>query len=125
VITGCVIGALGVLPLLALQAHAGLAWLLVALAALGCGAGLVTASVVSAVVQATPSDRSGLATGMSNTARQAGTATGVATFGAVAGSAGHATDFVAAVHVLTGIAAGLWCLAAVVAAATIAGRARE
>ena len=60
---------------------------------LGCGAGLVTASVVAAVVRATPADRSGLATGVSNTARQTGTAAGVAIFGAIAGSPGHATRF--------------------------------
>jgi DHA2 family methylenomycin A resistance protein-like MFS transporter len=98
--------------------------LLVTFAVLGSGAGLVTASVVAAVVRATPPDRPGLATGVSNTARQAGTAAGVAAFGAIAGPTAPAGPFVAAVHWLAGTAAVLWLAAAGLAAATIEGRAR-
>ncbi|MFI5779618.1 hypothetical protein [Nocardia sp. NPDC051570] len=74
------------------------------------GAGLVTTSVVAAVVRATPPDRAGLATGVSNTARQTGTATGVAIFGAVAGSP-HDPHFVPAFHMLALAAAVAWCAA--------------
>jgi DHA2 family methylenomycin A resistance protein-like MFS transporter len=87
---------------------------------LGCGAGLVTASVVAAAVQATPADRSGLATGVSNTARQIGTATGVALFGAVAGSPADAGAFVGAVHALAVTGAALWLAAFGVAMGGIA-----
>ena len=73
-------------------------WLVTAFLLLGCGAGLVTASVVAAVVRATPPERSGLATGVSNTARQTGTAAGVAIFGAITGSPEHATRFLSALH---------------------------
>jgi DHA2 family methylenomycin A resistance protein-like MFS transporter len=116
VVCGCLLAAVGVLPLLAVAVRSGLGWLLPAFLLLGCGAGLVTASVVAAVVRATPADRPGLATAMSNTARQTGTATGVAVFGAVAGSTSHAPHFVTALHVLVGAAAGLWVVAAAVAA---------
>jgi MFS transporter, DHA2 family, methylenomycin A resistance protein len=119
VVAGCVVAAVGVLPLFGVDAGAGLPWLICGLGLLGCGAGLVTASVVAAVVQATPADRPGLATGMSNTARQTGTASGVALFGAVAGPAHQVSHFVSALHVLTGVAAALWCGAAALAVLSI------
>jgi len=119
VTTGCLVAAAGMLGLLAVRPGGGLAGLLITFGVLGCGAGLVTASVVAAVVRATPADRPGLATGMSNTARQAGTAAGVAVFGAVAGPARPAGPFVAALHGLAGAAAGLWVVAAVLAVVTI------
>ncbi|HET8582849.1 MAG TPA: MFS transporter [Jatrophihabitans sp.] len=124
VLTGCVIAAVGALPLLGVRPDGGLPWLLLGLGGLGCGAGLVTASAVAAVVAATPADRRGLATGTSNTARQTGTASGVAVFGAIAGTAGHASSFVHALHVLTVVAAALWCAAALLAGSTIATRSR-
>jgi len=119
VTAGCLVAAVGMLGLLGVGSGGGTGGLLVTFAVLGCGAGLVTASVVAAVVRATPADRRGLATGMSNTARQAGTAAGVAVFGAVAGPARPPGPFVAALHGLAGAAAGLWLLAAVLAAVTI------
>jgi DHA2 family methylenomycin A resistance protein-like MFS transporter len=122
VVTGCVLAAAGLVPLLAVGTHSGLPVLLVTFLVLGSGAGMVTASVVAAVVRATPADRPGLATGMSNTARQAGTAAGVAVFGAVAGPTAPAGPFVSAVHWLAGAAAVLWLGAAVLAAVTIEGR---
>jgi MFS transporter, DHA2 family, methylenomycin A resistance protein len=122
VVTGCLVATVGALPLLGVGVNDGLPALLVGLGVLGCGAGLVTASVVAAVVRATPADRRGLATGMSNTARQIGTASGVAVFGAVAGSALRPGHFVTALHLLAVVSAALWCLAAALAAATIEGR---
>jgi DHA2 family methylenomycin A resistance protein-like MFS transporter len=125
VLSGCVTAAIGALLLLGVRADAGLGWLLCGLGVLGCGAGLVTASVVAAVVRATPPDRPGLATGMSNTARQTGTAGGVALFGAVAGSTQDVSHFVLSLHVLTGIAAALWCAAAALARVSIERTARD
>jgi DHA2 family methylenomycin A resistance protein-like MFS transporter len=124
ILLGSVVAAVGALPLLGLTADGGLPWLLTGFAGLGCGAGLVTASVVAAVVRATPAQRPGLATGMSNTARQSGTAAGVALFGAAAGPARHVSQFVAALHGLALLAAGLWAAAATLAAATAEGRSR-
>jgi len=122
VLLGCLIAAAGMLPLFGVGGRDGLPALLGAFAVLGCGAGLVTASVVAAVVRATPDDRPGLATGVSNTARQAGTAAGVATFGAVAGPARPVAPFVSSLHGLAGAAAVLWLAAAGLAALTIEGR---
>ncbi|MQY17541.1 MFS transporter [Nocardia macrotermitis] len=118
---GCVLAILGTLLLTRLQADGGIGWLLTGFGVLGCGAGLITASVVAAVVRATPADRSGLATGTSNTARQIGTATGVAVFGAVAGSpaSGH---FVHSIHLLA-VASAIACATAlVVTGYGVAGR---
>ncbi|WP_218025225.1 MFS transporter [Nocardia jejuensis] len=111
---GCVLATAGSLLLTQVRPAGALAWLLSGFTLLGCGAGLVTASVVAAVVRATPADRSGLATGVSNTARQIGTACGVAIFGAVAGTP-SSPDFVPALHALAVVAAGLWAAAFLVA----------
>src|SRR6185437_6109846 len=108
---GCLLAAPGGLFLLGLRPDSGTGWLIAGFGVLGCGAGLVTASVVAAAVRATPAERSGLATGVSNTSRQIGTATGVALFGAIAGSPGDATRFVDAMHVLGVLAAVLWSIA--------------
>jgi DHA2 family methylenomycin A resistance protein-like MFS transporter len=115
VAAGCLVAAGGSLVPLAVRAGSGLGWLGLAMGALGCGAGLVTASVVAAVVRATPEDRPGLATGVSNTARQTGTATGVAIFGAVAGAPSVAEHFVSHFHLLAVGATVLWVGAFVVA----------
>jgi len=113
---GCLIAAPGAALLIGVPTSGGsIGWLLAGFAVLGCGAGLVTASVVAAAVRATPPERSGLATGVSNTARQVGTATGVALFGAVAGQPSDPAGFVRAVHVLAGVATVLWLLAFAVA----------
>jgi DHA2 family methylenomycin A resistance protein-like MFS transporter len=122
VVAGCAIALTGPLFLLGLETDSGIGWLIAAFSLLGCGAGLVTASVVAAVVQATPADRSGLATGMSNTARQTGTASGVAIFGAVAGSPAEVASFVSGVHLLAIVSTVLWAGAVLVAATGIAAR---
>ncbi|NKY51599.1 MFS transporter [Nocardia vermiculata] len=103
---GCVLAACGSLALLTVGGS-GIVGLLVAFAALGCGAGLVTTAVVAATVRATPAERSGLATGVSNTARQVGTACGVAVFGAVAG-APSSPDFLDGIHMLAAGSAIAW-----------------
>ncbi|MFJ4658714.1 MFS transporter [Nocardia sp. NPDC088792] len=110
---GCVIAAIGALALTQLGAHSGIGWLIAGFLLLGCGAGLITASVVAAVVRATPEDRSGLATGVSNTARQIGTASGVAIFGAIAGTPAS-SHFIGGIHLLAIIAAALWAGALIV-----------
>ncbi len=121
---GCAIAIVGTLLLTRLQATGGIGWLLAGFGILGCGAGLVTASVVAAVVRATPPDRAGLATGTSNTARQIGTASGVAIFGAIAGSPAG-PHFIAAIHLLTIASAVAWAGALAVTAYGVAGRPRN
>ncbi|QIS21169.1 MFS transporter [Nocardia terpenica] len=121
---GCAIAAAGSLLLIGVQATAGIGWLLAGFGLLGGGAGLATAAAVAAVVRATPPDRAGLATGMSNTSRQIGTASGVAVFGAVAGAptGGH---FVGGIHALSVAAAVAWVAALALARFGIAGAHRN
>ncbi|MCX4091854.1 MFS transporter [Nocardia sp. alder85J] len=107
---GCGCAALGSLLLLGAARTSGFGWLLGGFVLLGVGAGLITASVVAAVVAAAPPGRSGLATGVSNTARQIGTASGVAIFGAVAG-APSGPHFVSGLHLLALAAAAAWLAA--------------
>jgi MFS transporter, DHA2 family, methylenomycin A resistance protein len=67
-----------------------------------------------------PADRAGLASGVNNTARQAGNAIGVAAFGALAGNPGGA-GFIHGFHASAAIAAALLG-AALVATATLRSR---
>lgn len=85
---GLAIGAAGFAAIaLSFLAEAALPWLLYpALALWGSGIGLLTPRIVVAAVHAAPSSP-GLASGGSNTARQAGGAIGVAVFAVAAGSA--------------------------------------
>jgi DHA2 family methylenomycin A resistance protein-like MFS transporter len=124
-VLGCLLAAPGGALLLGLRPDGGVGRLLAGFGQLGRGAGLVTASAVAATVQAVPPERSGLATGVSDTARQVGTATGVALFGAVAGSPHDAERFVAAVHGLAVVTAVLWLVACAVAARGVAHSARS
>jgi DHA2 family methylenomycin A resistance protein-like MFS transporter len=76
----------------------------------GAGLGLLTSAVVAAAVSAVDDDRSGLASAVNNTARQAGGALGIAAFGALAGEASGA-GFVHGFHVAALIAAALYVAA--------------
>jgi DHA2 family methylenomycin A resistance protein-like MFS transporter len=118
---GAGIAASGQLCLLLVTPATGYPRLVPALLGVGFGVGLFTAPVVAAAMRAVPADRSGLASGINNTARQAGTALGVAVFGAVAGSPAHALHFIAALRWL-GVAAAIGWL---IVAALIYSVARE
>lgn len=88
----------------------------------GIGLGLLTPAVVAAAIAAAPPDRSGLASGVNNTARQAGGAIGIAAYGAIAGQPDRADDFLSGLHVSALISAGLFVLAAAAAVAFVGGR---
>ena len=109
-IGGAALAAAGMLALLAVTPASPYARIFPALALLGLGIGTFTAPVVAAAMRAVPPDRSGLASGINNTARQAGTAFGVAVFGALAGSPADPRHFVTRLHVLAGASALLWLL---------------
>jgi MFS transporter, DHA2 family, methylenomycin A resistance protein len=112
-LAGAAIAAAGQLCLLLVTPATSYPRLVPALLGVGFGVGLFTAPVVAAALRAVPAERSGLASGINNTARQAGTALGVAIFGAVAGSPAHAGHFIAALRWL-GVAAAIgWLLVAV------------
>ncbi|SEF32406.1 MFS transporter, DHA2 family, methylenomycin A resistance protein [Amycolatopsis pretoriensis] len=98
-VAGLALGALGMLNLLRLNGSSGYADLLPTLLGLGVGMGLLTTAVVTAAVAGIPPGRAGVASGINNTARQAGGALGVAVLGA--------EDL----HVAGLIAAVLWLVA--------------
>jgi DHA2 family methylenomycin A resistance protein-like MFS transporter len=107
-LAGLLVGALGLLNLLRIGTTSGYATVLPTLLGLGLGMGLLTAAVVTAAVADVPSSRAGVASGVNNTARQAGGALGVAVFGAVAGEPAARGEFVHGLHVLGVVAAALW-----------------
>jgi MFS transporter, DHA2 family, methylenomycin A resistance protein len=112
------VAAAGQLCLLLVSVSAGYPRLVPALIGVGLGVAMFTAPVVATAIRSVPPERSGIASGVNNTARQAGTALGVAVFGAVAGNPANAGHFVAAMRGLGVAAAALWL---VVALATATG----
>ncbi|OXM68816.1 MFS transporter [Amycolatopsis vastitatis] len=108
-VSGLALGAFGMLNLVRLNETSGYAALLPTLLGLGTGMGLLTTAVVTAAVSGIPAARAGVASGVNNTARQAGGAFGVAVLGAVAGEPGD--RFVAGLHVAGLIAGALWLAA--------------
>ncbi len=110
---GLVVAAAGVALLARLQPGSGDGALLACLLLWGCGIGLLTPAVVAAALGAAPAGRAGLASGVTNTARQAGGAIGVAAFGALAGPATQRAQFVAGFHVAGLVTAALFLAATV------------
>jgi MFS transporter, DHA2 family, methylenomycin A resistance protein len=96
--TGLLLAAVGVGLLATWHSGTSYAGLLPALVIWGCGLGMLTPAVVTAAVAAAPPDRSGLASGVNNTARQAGGALGIAAYGALAGSPTEVGHFLAGLH---------------------------
>jgi len=78
----------------------------------GIGLGVLTPAVVSAAIAAAPPERSGLASGVNNTARQAGGAIGIAAYGAIAGQPDRAGHFLTGLHTTGLLTTGLFVLAA-------------
>jgi DHA2 family methylenomycin A resistance protein-like MFS transporter len=124
-VAGLLLGAAGLASLLLTGPSTPYPRLLPALLGLGLGLGLLTAAVVSVAITAVPPDRSGLASGVNNTARQTGTALGVALFGALAGGSEHPGRFVAGLHHAGVLGAALWLAGAVVTVATVRRPGRE
>ncbi len=90
IVAGATVSAVG-LALLALSGpHTSYLLMAPALVVWGAGLGLLTPAVVTGAVSAVPAQRAGLASAVSNTARQTGGAIGVAGCAAVAGPAGSA-----------------------------------
>jgi DHA2 family methylenomycin A resistance protein-like MFS transporter len=113
VLIGAAIAAAGQLYLLLVTPTSSCPRLVPVLLGVGLGVGRFTVPVVAAAMRAVPPERSGLASGINNTARQAGTALGVAIFGAVAGRPAHADHFIIALP-WPGVAAAIgWLLLAV------------
>jgi MFS transporter, DHA2 family, methylenomycin A resistance protein len=109
--TGLGLGSVGFALLVALRTDSSYWLILSALLVWGVGLGFLTPAVVAAAVGAVR-DRSGLASSVNNTARQAGGAVGIAAFGAVAGSASNARLFVSGIHVAAVVSVVLFLVAA-------------
>ena len=90
----------------------------------GVGLGILTPAVVAAAVTTVDEARSGLASGVNNTARQAGGAVGIAVYGAVAGPATRPSAFITGMHVLGHATAALFVATAAVSALFIPTRRR-
>jgi DHA2 family methylenomycin A resistance protein-like MFS transporter len=105
---GATLSAAGQLCLLAVTPATGYLRLLPTLLGVGLGAALFAAPAVTVAIRAVPPERSGLASGVNNTARQVGTALGIAVFGAIAGAPAHTHHFVTAMRGLGMAAAILW-----------------
>jgi DHA2 family methylenomycin A resistance protein-like MFS transporter len=97
-------------------------WLFPALLVWGIGVGVLTPAVVSAAVGAVEPGRTGLASGVNNTARQAGGAVGIALYGAVAGPAARPAAFISGLHAMAAVTAVAFVLTAAASAVLIPGR---
>lgn len=105
---GLIVGAAGSLALLGITPTSSYLRLLPVLLCLGIGMGLLTAAVVAAAVRAAPPERSGLASGVNNTARQAAGALAIAIYGAIAGTPTDPTSFAAGLHAIAVVGAAAW-----------------
>jgi DHA2 family methylenomycin A resistance protein-like MFS transporter len=80
-LAGLVIGGAGLLGLALAGPHAGYPLLVAPMAAAGFGMALTMPAATASVLEAAPADRSGIASGVVNAARQAGGVLGVALLG--------------------------------------------
>jgi DHA2 family methylenomycin A resistance protein-like MFS transporter len=109
---GLMIAAAGLALLGVAGAGASYPYLLVAFLLWGCGLGVLTPAVVATALGSVSRDRAGLASGINNTARQAGGAIGVAIAGAVAGSPADGGGFLSGFHAVALGSGVLYVLAA-------------
>ncbi len=123
-ISGLLLAALGVALMATWSTHTAYPLLLPAMLGWGIGLGLLTPAVVAAAIAAAPPERSGLASGVNNTARQAGGAIGIAAYGAIAGQPDRAGQFLTGLHLTGLVTAGLFVTAAVATVGLIPGRER-
>lgn len=108
-VVGLAFGMAGLLLFARLQADSSyLTGLLAPMIYLGVGMGFLTPAVVAAAMGSVPASRSGLASGVNNTASQAGGAIGVVLFGALAGSPGNTRHFIEGLSATALLGAGLW-----------------
>lgn len=108
---GLLVTAAGDLLLLRLGPASGYLTLLMPILLIGIGLSFLVPATVAAAMRSAPADRSGLAAGLNNTARQAGATLGVALLGSLAGTPADRPVFVAGLHVAA-LGCGLALLAA-------------
>lgn len=118
---GLLLAAAGLALLTRVNPSSGYGAMLPAFLLWGVGLGLLTPAVVAAAIAAVPGDRSGLASAINNTARQAGGAIGIAVAGAIAGPPGSGSHFVHGFHTVALGSALLYVVAAVLALGLLPG----
>jgi DHA2 family methylenomycin A resistance protein-like MFS transporter len=118
---GLLLAAAGLALLTRVTPSSGYGAMLPAFLLWGIGLGLLTPAVVAAAIAAVPGERSGLASAINNTARQAGGAIGIAVAGAVAGRPGAGAHFVHGFHTVALGSALLYAVAAVLALRLLPG----
>ncbi|MER7845230.1 MFS transporter [Kitasatospora sp. NPDC096077] len=116
---GLLIGAAGFFGLLVAGRSTPYWALVLPLAAIGFGTAFTMPAAVAAVVESAPSNRSGVASGVLNAARQVGSAVGVALLGALVAGAGH---FESGMRVGSLISGGCFLVGALIAQAVGQGR---
>lgn len=100
---GLVIGGAGLLGISMGQPHTAYGLLVAPLAAAGFGMALTMPAATASVMEAAPTDRGGIASGVVNAARQSGGVLGVALLGTLVSKR---TDFIGGLHLGLAIAAG-------------------
>jgi DHA2 family methylenomycin A resistance protein-like MFS transporter len=109
VATGLVLGVAGMLLMFPVQPGQGyFASLFVPMLCTGVGMGLLTPAVVTMAMREAPREHTGIASGVNNTARQAGGAIGLAVFGSMAGSPELTPSFVHGFHLAVITGAAIW-----------------
>jgi DHA2 family methylenomycin A resistance protein-like MFS transporter len=119
---GLGLGVTGAVSLWFLQPHSPYWVLVLPMAGVGLGMGLLTPSVVTAALTSVPQRLAGLASGVNNTARQAAGALGVAIFGAIVGSPRRPSVFTDGVQRVAVVSVVLWLLALAVTALAVKAR---
>ena len=116
---GLVLGAAGSAALVGLTPASSYLRFLPVLLGLGIGMGLLTAAVVAAAVRSVPAERSGLASGVNNTARQAAGALAIAVYGVLAGSPTRPDRFTDGLGAIGILGAAVWLAALILTWLTI------
>src|SRR6201987_61225 len=114
VVIGLLIGAMGYWSLHSIDAGTPYLWMALGFIVIPLGVGLAVPSMTTALLTAVPASRSGIASGVLNSVRQAGGALGVAVYGALLDE-----KVIAGVQLSFFISAVLLTIAAIVAAAGI------
>jgi MFS transporter, DHA2 family, methylenomycin A resistance protein len=113
---GLLLAAVGMAGLATVGADTPYALLALPMAAAGSGMALTMPAATTAVIEASPADRAGLAAGIINASRQVGSVIGVALLGSLVGTSGVSIPWM---HVALAIAAATFVLAALTAYLTV------
>ena len=115
-LVGLIVGAAGLLGLVSAGTHTAYLLLVAPLVAAGFGMAFTMPAATTAVIEGSPAERAGVASGAINAARQIGSVIGVALLGALVGGGG---SHVAGMRVALVLAAAAFLAAAVITAVAV------